>query len=134
MKNIDKYYDAITENLKSTNVQNLGCAVFDMRTGRDDCGDCDCGECCLKRLEWLNQDYKEKILDDVEREYLSAVIKPFRKKVDHIVKRTSTQEEQYIRIVLCNLERINFPYFNKNTGMYKRMEADRLYSLEELGL
>lgn len=134
MKNIEKYYDAIKQKLQTTNVENLGCAVFDIRTGRDDCGDCDCKECCIKSFEWLNQEYKDPILDDVEREYLSAVIKPFRKKVDHIVKRTSTQEEQYIRIVLCNLERINFPYFNKNTGMYKRMEADRLYSLEELGL
>ena len=135
MKNIEKYYDEIKHKLQTTDVLNLYCTVNEIRTGCDDCPEGrNCRECCLKNLEWLNQEYKEPILDDVEREYLSAVIKPFRKKVDHIVKRTSTQEEQYIRIVLCNLERMNFPYFNKNTGMYKRMEADRLYSLEELGL
>lgn len=135
MKNIEKYYDAIKHKLQTTDVLNLYCTVNESRTGCDDCHEGrNCRECCLKNLEWLNQEYKEPILDDVEREYLSAVIKPFRKKVDHIVKRTSTQGEQYIRIVLCNLERMNFPYFNKNTGMYKRMEADRLYSLEELGL
>lgn len=134
MKNIEKYYDAITDNLKSTNVENLGCAVFDIRTGRCDCGDCDCLECCLKNLEWLNQEHKDPILDDVEREYLSAVIKPFRNKVKHIVKRISTPKEQYIRLVLGDLDFMNFPNFNTNTGMYKGMEADRLYSLEELGL
>ena len=83
---------------------------------------------------WLCEEYKEPILDDVEREYLSAVIKPFRKKVKLIIKRTNTPEEQYIRIVLGNSERMNFPNFNKNTGMYKGMEADKSYSLEELGL
>ena len=85
-------------------------------------------------FKWLCEEYKEPILDDVEREYLSTVIKPFRKKVKKIVKRTNTQEEQYIRIVLDGIERMNFPNFNKNTGMYKGMEADKLYSLEELGL
>ena len=43
-------------------------------------------------------------------------------------------KEQYIRIVLGELDFMNFPNFNTNTGMYKGMEADRLYSLEELGL
>ena len=32
-------------------------------------------------FKWLCEEYKEHILDDVEREYLSAVIKPFRNKV-----------------------------------------------------
>ena len=42
---------------------------------------------CGKRLlgasdpfKWLCEEYKEPILDDVEKDYLSAVIKPFRKK------------------------------------------------------
>lgn len=134
MKNIDKYYDAITENLKSTNVQNLGCAVFDMRTGRDDCGDCDCGECCLKSLEWLNQEYKDPILDDVEREYLSAVIKPFRKKISYIRKRKDvTKGKKYIQIELCDGDTMYFPYL-ANDEMYKGMKLDRNYTLEELRL
>lgn len=70
------------------------------------------------------------------REYLSAVIKPFRKKVKHIVKINlfGSPEEQFIRIVIGNLDFINLPNFNKNTGMYRGMEVDKLYSLEELGL
>ena len=136
MKNIEKYYDAIKHKLQTTNVENLGCAVFDIRHRNDDCGDCDCKECCLKSLEWLNQEYKDLILDDVEREYLSAVIKPFRNKVKQIAKisRIGQPEKQYIRIVLGELDFMNFPNFNTNTGMYKGMEPDRLYSLEELGL
>ena len=43
-------------------------------------------------------------------------------------------KEQNIRIVLDDLKFMNFPNFNTNTGMYKGMEADKLYSLEELGI
>lgn len=87
-------------------------------------------------LDWMSQPYKEPILADAERKYLSAVIKPFRKKVKRIVKINlfCSPEEQFIRIVLGDLDFINLPNFNKNTGMYKGMEGDKLYSLEELGL
>ena len=137
MKNIEKYYDAIKHKLQTTDVLNLYCTVNEIRTGCDDCPEGrNCRECCLKNLEWLNQEYKDLILDDVEREYLSAVIKPFRKKVKNIVKinRIGQPKEQNIRIVLDDLKFMNFPNFNTNTGMYKGMEADKLYSLEELGL
>lgn len=134
MKNIEKYHDAIKQKLQKSNAENLGCAVFDIRAGSGDCGDCDCKECCIKSFEWLNQECEEPILDDVEREYLSAVIKPFRNKVKQIVKIKITSEEQYIKIVLGDLDRIIFPNFNTNTGMYKGMEANRLYTLEELAL
>ena len=87
-------------------------------------------------LDWMAQPYKEPILDKVEREYLKAVIRPFRKKVKYIVKINlfCSPEEQFIRIVIGDLDFINLPNFNKNTGMYKGMEGDKLYTLEELGL
>lgn len=97
----------------------------------------DCGDCVENTKKWLNAECKgTAMLNDEEKAYLSAVIKPFRKKVKHIVKINlcSSPEEQFIRIVIGNLDFINFPNFNKNTGMYKGMEADKLYSLEELGL
>lgn len=100
------------------------------------CPHTNCGECKDRFLKWLLSEYKGQILDETEREYLSAVIKPFRKKVKHIVKINlfGSPEEQFIRIVIGNLDFINLPNFNKNTGMYRRMEVDKLYSLEELGL
>lgn len=79
------------------------------------------------------------ILDDVEREYLSNVIKPFRDRdrVIYIVKR-STYCGDFIKICLeqCNdmySESIVLPYFKKGT-MYKGMKVDYEYSLEELCL
>ena len=134
MKNIEKYYDVITDNLKSTNVENLGCAVFDIRHRNDDCGDCDCKECCLKSLEWLNQEYKCTNLYDVEREYLSADIKPFRKKISCIRKsKDPRKRKNYIKIEFCDGDRMFFPNLANDT-MYKGMKLDRNYTLEELGL
>ena len=103
----------------------------------DDCGRNSKSGCSRHILtKWANSECKEDILTEKEKAYLSAVIKPFRKKVKHIVKINlfSLSEEQFIRIVIGNLDFINLPNFNKNTGMYKGMEADKLYSLEELGL
>ena len=135
MKNIEKYYDAIKHKLQTTDVLNLYCTVNEIRTGCDDCPEWrNCRECCLKNLEWLNQEYKDPILDDVEREYLSAVIKPFRNKVKYIAKLNCFGEaRQFIRIIMCDCDCANLPFFKSGT-MYKGMEADKLYSLEELGL
>lgn len=134
MKNIEKYYEEIKQKLQKSNTENLGCAVFDIRTGSNDCGDCYCKECCIKSFEWLNQEYKEPILDDVEREYLSSVIKPFRKKISCIRKSKDPRKgKNYIKIEFCDGDRMFFPNLS-NDAMYKGMELDRNYTLEELGL
>ena len=76
------------------------------------------------------------VLDEKEKEYLSAVIKPFRDRVIDIVKRDDDIYE-YIVIVHRRIngeeEYIYFPFFKKGK-MYKGMKTDRKYSLEELGL
>ena len=73
---------------------------------------------------------EKEILDEKEKEYLSAVIKPFRDRIEYIKKVEDIRE--YIAIYLKN-ERLNFPYFDKGT-MYKGMELDKKYTLKELGL
>ena len=84
-------------------------------------------------LSWLEAEYKPPILDDVEKAYLSAVIKPFRKKVKYIEKRFWTPNLEYLSIRLKNNEFFAFPNFKKGK-MYKGMEHDKYYTLEELGL
>lgn len=83
---------------------------------------------------WLEQEYKPLILDDVENAYLSAVIKPFRKRIKYIEKidHSNVKNDQYLCIALAN-DRCVLPNFKKGT-MYKGMEADKEYTLEELGL
>lgn len=77
-------------------------------------------------------EYKE-ILDKEEKEYLKNVIKPFRNKVSYIARcSTFDSYQQYISIKLSD-DIICLPYFKKDT-MYKGMEVERKYTLEELGL
>lgn len=88
-------------------------------------------------LEWMGQPYEKTILDDKEREYLSAVIKPYRNKVTFIAKSKDSYEAKYfISIVVkgnYGREAIHLPWFKENT-MYKGMELSKKYTVEELGL
>lgn len=75
-----------------------------------------------------------QILDDAERRYLSAVIRPFRDKVLHIKKGSlGDVNEEYISIHFIKCDFTCLPNFKKGT-MYKGMEPGRGYTLEELGL
>ena len=74
------------------------------------------------------------ILDDVEKRYLSAVIRPFRKRVDSVMKISDPlgYEKEYIFIKLDE-DSFSLPYFTAGT-MYQGMELEKVYTLEELGL
>lgn len=84
-------------------------------------------------FNWLEQEYKPPILDDVEKAYLSAVIKPFRKDVECIVKYMFSEEKEFLAISLHNGEEMILPNFIRRT-MYKGMKLRKEYTLEELGL
>lgn len=84
-------------------------------------------------LNWMAQPYKKPILDNVEREYLSAVIKPFRGKVSYISKHGNSELMEFIYIKLSDGDAADFPNFEANT-MYRGMELDKNYTPEELGL
>ena len=78
---------------------------------------------------------KIPILNEKEKEYLSSVIKPFRDKVSLISKR-SNDNGQFISIEIEEKPHNNtmfFPYFEGDT-MYKGMEINKHYTLEELDL
>lgn len=94
------------------------------------------GRKCEECYKWLAQEYHEQILDDVERKYLGAVIKPFRDRVEYIVKRESCVEhsEKFIYIECKEFyDGFALPCFKSDT-MYKNMKKDKEYTLEELGL
>ena len=87
--------------------------------------------------KFLNQEINitvPDILDDVEKRYLFAVIRPFRKRVDSIMKISDplSYDKEYIFIKLDE-DSFSLPYFTAGT-MYQGMELERAYTLEELGL
>ena len=90
----------------------------------------------LKR--WLDKEHEEEsILSDAEKKYLSAVIKPFRDKVDFICKVNSIvkyRRSQNIVIGITDSSAdIYLPPFESET-IYKGMKPGHEYTLEELGI
>lgn len=87
------------------------------------------------------EEYKEPVLDEKEKEYLSAVIRPFRDKVEYIKKVDMylgcNKDAEYIFGELGNkddvVDAFSLPYFPEGS-MYKGMKTDKKYTLEELGL
>lgn len=79
----------------------------------------------------------KEILDKEEKEYLEAVLRPFRNRsvtIKKIKTRPYMKKElkEFLFIALKN-DDILLPSFRENT-MYKGMEAGKRYTLEELGL
>ena len=72
------------------------------------------------------------ILDEKEKEYLSAVIKPFRDQVISISKKSANYGE-FIDILLDEAEDIYLPYF-KPGKMYQGIGVNKEYTLKELGI
>lgn len=85
-------------------------------------------------IGWLEEEYVPDILTDKEKAYLSAVIKPFRKRIEYIEKTDNyyVNGKQFLCIGSAD-DYCCLPFFEKET-MYKGMEANKRYTLEELGL
>ena len=131
MKNIEKYKDKIFNRI---NECELAKAIYFAKEGK--MADCDrkcklCRDACVR---WLLEEAKEPVLDDVERAYLSAVIKPFRSRVQYIVKwKIYNDFKQFLHIELYRGDSLSFPNFKADT-MYRGMEVGKYYTLQELGL
>lgn len=135
MLNIEKYKDEILDARKTGKI--IGCAIGAVRKGN--CNGQECNACRRCSLEWLFQEYKEPILGDAEKAYLSEIIKPFRDRVKHIYSETQPGGYSYIVICVISINPRRFieytylPSFETGT-MYKGMESSKGYTLEELGL
>ena len=88
---------------------------------------------------WLDAEHIEPILDNAEKRYLSAVIRPFRDRVQYIAKiyadsMCAYKVNCYIFIHFNDGSGdMNFPVFQES-DMYKGMKSDKPYTLKELGL
>lgn len=127
--NLDKVKEEIRmEDILSDNCNAICDAIHRVRK-EENCGGISCAEC----YKWLEQPCEEHkdILDKQEKEYLSAIIKPFKKRVDYIQKLLGGRGE-FIIIAFDN-DSTCLPYFKRDT-MYKGMEIEKRYTLKELGL
>ena len=81
---------------------------------------------------------EEPILDDAERKYLSDVIRPFRDRVNGIYKYNSVLST-YEEIAIDTREDYNSNHMThlppfKKSSMYKNMELNKEYTLDDLNL
>lgn len=129
-----QHYKEELKKMFNENYTEPGNIVFKIKKEIDESIETDCYYSSYTNdiLDWMAQPYKEPILDDAERKYLSAVIKPFKGDVDYICKRLN-YGGYYIAIVSNGSDVMKLPYF-PNNKMYKGMELDRRYKLRELGL
>ena len=132
MLNIEKYEEEIIKMMGTSRTDDVLRTFVAIKT------DIYYGDISYKEaMEWLLEEYKEPILGENEKAYLSAVIEPFRDKVKFIklpsyecLHLTDTCIRMYDD---CGCELVKLPSFKIGT-MYKGMELDRKYTLEELGL
>lgn len=94
----------------------------------------------FKGVTWENSPicFRQPVLDKVERRYLKMVFRPFHKKIISVCKKSSNDKEA--EWLFLNLKPLNnledymtFPMFEAGT-MYKNMELNKIYTLEELGI
>lgn len=86
----------------------------------------------VKEYETIYEAPKE-ILDKEEKEWLEHFLRPFRNKISWIAKYESYSNNEYIAIKAKGEKYFELPDFRKDT-MYKDMELNKEYTLEELGL
>ena len=82
--------------------------------------------------------YNPQVLDDVEREYLKTVLKPFHEKVKYVEKVPAhvfdeDNQEEYVFVAFYGRDLFAFPNFDAGS-MYTGMELNKEYKLDELGI
>lgn len=105
---------------------------------------CDMGYCykCEKRaIDWLLEDYKEPILTDEGKTYLSNLLKPYGLSAHtfafYFSKSINSKEIYWLNIVDSEHYPIITIKVNKNSELdklFKNIELSKKYTLEELGL
>ena len=103
------------------------------------------GQEMFKSIKWQDDEpmlikdiYDPQIIDDIEREYIRSVLKPFHEEVSYVEKLVDnliddgSYSKEFLYIKLYDGE-FTFPDFDPGK-MYKGMEPRREYTLEELGI
>jgi hypothetical protein len=87
-----------------------------------------------REMDFLNAEYVAPVLDDIEKKYLSDVIRPFKNRVKTI-RKAKCDGKYFIEINMKqNYDNACLPFFSTKSGMYKGMELNKRYTLNELGL
>ena len=136
MKNIEKYKDEI---LKYAGYQHsLMCLIYENIMKKNDCAGC-CSKCKRETIEWLTSEYKEPILTEEGKAYLSNLLKPyglgtcaFQFNLSEVVKNDTyklTIADEYGIIINLAIRQDS-----EMQELFKKMQFNKVYSVKELGL
>lgn len=139
MKNIEKYEEEINKEI--ANFRDIPCIVKDLKDGG--CGESrNCVTCSMEMLHWLSQEYKESILTEEDKKILKDVINvfnSFKKEIVDIRKRHICRGcYLYFNYIdgdedaSCIETHTTLPF--NGDKLFKGMELNKKYTLEELGL
>ena len=134
MTNLEFYKNDLYKYAESNDWNNLQDIITDFMDGLDVDFSAYALSNNLIALSWLLEEHR--ILEKDERAYLSNVIKPFKDSVKYIEKEGNSRDKLSAKIVIYYgsfSSAIYLPPFNIRL-MYKGMELNKKYALEELGL
>lgn len=140
MKNIEKFEKEISHLVNKGS--SLECSIATVAGIRAEkpCYDQVCKECHNKCIEWMCSEYKENILTEEEKDIVKAMIDFAHKCGVYVVNVCKFQDELKGVYIHCkfkgkendNTDFIESPWLPNN--MFKGMENDINYTLEELGI
>lgn len=141
MKNIEKYEEEIKKQILKD--RDIPCIARELRDGDSGCGECrNCVTCGLEMLHWLLEECKEPILTEEDKKIIKDVINvfnSFKKEIVDIRKRHICRGcYLYINYIdggedVSSIETHTTLPFNGDK-LFKGMELDKRYTLEELEL
>lgn len=133
MKTYITNWDKVKEELNLEDfIKRSGiCSAIHRVRKENNCNGWSCEEC----REWVTRPYQEpSILNDTEKEYLRAVIKPWRKRIISIEVNIFDEDSEYISIkIKDDALSTTLPTFKEGV-MYKGMIRGMEYTLEDLDL
>ena len=140
MKNIEKFGKEISQLVNEGESLECSIAYVSGMSDQKTCFDQTCEECHKKCFEWMYSEYKENILTEEEKDIVKSMIDFAHKCGVYVVHVCKFQDELKGVFIHCkfkgkendNTDFIESPWLPKN--MFKGMEYDREYTLEELGL
>lgn len=136
MLNIEKYKKEI---LKYAGCQHsLMCLIYENIMKKNDCTGC-CSKCKRETIEWLTSEYKEPVLNDEGKAYLSNLLKPyglgtcaFQFNLSEVVKndtyKLTIADEHGIIINLAIRQD------SEMQKLFRKMQFNKVYAVKELGL
>ena len=143
MKNFEKYEHQISKVVNEDNTLTCSIAIVSGIKKQNMCSfDDDCNECSKECLKWMHSEYKEQILTEEEKDIIRHFMEAYSGICSKIVKVIKTGSFNVVCLKflsgstssICSVNCVTIsPEISKDV-MFKGMELNVAYTLEELGL